>query len=76
DAAKLKMELDTLLAHSHASETSSSLLQHVQNALVSSIDGVFMLYAGLLAITLIVSLWLEERPLRSASDYAAHSETL
>jgi EmrB/QacA subfamily drug resistance transporter len=76
DAAKLKMELDTLLAHSNASETSSSLLQHVQNALVTSIDGVFMLYAGLLAITLIVSLWLEERPLRSASDYGARSETL
>lgn len=76
DATKLKMELDTLLSHSTMSETSSSLLQHVQNALVASIDGVFMLYAGLLAITLIVSLWLEERPLRPASDYGAHAETL
>jgi len=76
DAAKLKMQLDTMLSHSQLSETSASLLQYVQKALVASIDGVFMLYAGLLAITLIVSLWLEERPLRSAGDYGARSETL
>jgi len=76
EPAKLKVQLDLLLQQTKIPESSATLLHDVQNALVASIDGVFMLYAGLLAITLILTLWLEERPLRSASDSSARSETV
>jgi hypothetical protein len=70
EPAKLKAQLAGLMGQTDAS-AAATLIEHVRNALVSSIDSVFLLYAGTLAITLIVSLWLEELPLRSSDSACA-----
>jgi EmrB/QacA subfamily drug resistance transporter len=64
---KLKAQLAVALAPYH-SLSSSAILDDVRHALVSSIDHVFTLYTGALAITLVITLWLEDRPLRSKVD--------
>ncbi|HEY9774955.1 MAG TPA: MDR family MFS transporter [Planktothrix sp.] len=60
--AKMKAQLMAIDPH-----VAATLFDHVRQALVVSIDGVFSIYAGALAITLILTLWLEEKPLRSAN---------
>jgi len=64
---RLRVQLSVALSHSH-SATSAALLDHVRYALVLAIDHVFMLYTGALAITLMITLWLEDRPLRSKTE--------
>jgi EmrB/QacA subfamily drug resistance transporter len=54
--------------------TITTILTQVRHALVLSVDHVFMLYTGSLTIILIATLWLEDKPLRSASESAGPGE--
>jgi EmrB/QacA subfamily drug resistance transporter len=70
---KLRAHLAALV---HDQSTITDILTRVRHALVLSVDHVFMLYTGALAITLIITLWLEDRQLRSASESVVQSETV
>jgi len=65
--ARLKLQIAS--AVNTPAEVESTLL-FVKHALVAAIDHVFVLYTGALAVTLIISLWLEDRPLRTADEPA------
>lgn len=72
EPAKMKAQLALVVPPA----VCESLLEQVRNALVSSMDQIFVLYAIALSATLLLSLWLEERPLREVIESDVHSETV
>ncbi len=75
EPTKLKSQLTQSLLQTPVGLSADTIITQVREALVLSIDGVFMMYAAALALTLIITLWLEDRPLRSASASVSPSET-
>ena len=70
--AKLHAQLRLLLGNARDVETVSEMVKH---ALVNSIDSVFAIYAGALFITLLLTICLDELPLRSEESSGARLET-
>ena len=68
--AKLKMQLAAALPQT-GTVSADAVAAKVSEAMVQAIDGVFLIYAALVILTLIMSLWLEDRPLREANASGA-----
>lgn len=70
--AKLQANLAKVLVRE---QDIAAVLLQVRHALVTSIDSVFAVYAGALVATLLLTIFLDEIPLRAAAPSSAHSGT-